>query len=96
MFPESAGKINVVANAYVTPEMLAIGAKRQDNSYQHTPNLLAVGRVSFQKDYHNLLEALAKTKQLDWHLHEAGPKELIFLLKARRKALHAMNLQFVL
>lgn len=72
MFPESAGKIDVVANAYVTPEMSAIGANRPDNSFQHTPNLLAVGRVSFQKDYHNLLEALAKIKQLDWHLTILG------------------------
>jgi len=77
MFPISAGKIDVVANAYVTPEMLAIGAKRPDNSYRHIPNLLAVGRVSFQKDYHNLLEALAKNKNLDWHLTILGDGPLM-------------------
>jgi len=81
-FPASRHKIKAVCNSYVTSEMIEIGNQRLDQSLSSPPRLLAVGRISFQKDYQNLLQALARIEDQAWHLTILGDGPLMPEIRA--------------
>jgi len=76
MFPVAADKFKAVRNAYVTSEMSAIGQRRKARS-SSMPRLLAVGRIAVQKDYANMIRALAKVKDQSWTLKILGDGPLL-------------------
>jgi glycosyltransferase involved in cell wall biosynthesis len=84
MFPESADKIRSVHNAYVTEAMQAIGLARDcvTGATDGPVKLLAVGRIAVQKDYPNMLHALALIKHRGWTLTILGDGPLMPDIKA--------------
>ena len=72
MFPASRQKIKAVCNAYVTPEMVEIGRDRPVGQFKSPVQLLAVGRIAVQKDYANMMYALAKVQDHSWELTVLG------------------------
>lgn len=91
LFPHSADKFHPVHNAYVTPEMLAIGEARAPAQPDGPARLLAVGRIAVQKDYATMLRALHHIRHLDWHLTVLGDGPLLEETQALARELNIEN-----
>ncbi|WP_160604736.1 glycosyltransferase [Pontixanthobacter aquaemixtae] len=69
MMPTVADRFRAVRNPYVTERMLETGAGRT----KETGNmLLSVGRFEYQKDHATLLRALARIRDIPWHMRLLG------------------------
>lgn len=82
MLPAVAERFHPVRNAYVTPEMLALGRMRSSSRLDGPAKLLAIGRISYQKDYETMLRALAKLADRTWTLTILGDGPLMERTKA--------------
>ena len=88
LMPRAAGRFRAVRNAYISQEMLDRGAEpRAASGGERQSRLLSVGRLAFQKDHATLLRALARLKDLRWHLRMLGDGPLRAELEALGKRL---------
>ncbi len=72
LLPKAADKFYPVINAYICQDILQIGSNISERNSSGIPQLLAVGRISVQKDYETMVRALAMIKNRPWHLTILG------------------------
>lgn len=75
--PGVRAKVAFLARPTVTPLLEQMGIKRPPTPAGTMRELLAVGRLVPQKDYHTMLAALARLEGHDWHLRVAGQGPLL-------------------
>ena len=76
IMPAVGNKFRAVKNAYVTDAMLAMGERHRARDKDKPARLLSVARLEYQKDHANLIKALARIKDLPWHLRILGDGSL--------------------
>ncbi|VAV87783.1 hypothetical protein MNBD_ALPHA04-1190 [hydrothermal vent metagenome] len=72
LMPKAAGKLYPVINAYICQDILQIASSISQRKTSEIPQLLAVGRISVQKDYETMVRALAMIKDRPWYLTILG------------------------
>tara|TARA_R110001599_G_scaffold10093_12_gene50031 strand:- start:6781 stop:7914 length:1134 start_codon:yes stop_codon:yes gene_type:complete len=72
IYPHAADKFQCVPNPYVTADMLKLGDSRQVRAPGAPARLLAVGRITTQKDYPTLIAALALIAERPWSMTILG------------------------
>lgn len=82
LLPAVAERFHAVHNAYVTQEMLAIGEMRRSSESSKPPHLLAIGRMTHQKDYGTMFRALSKLVARPWTMSILGEGPLLGQMKA--------------
>ncbi|MEH6702754.1 glycosyltransferase [Parasphingorhabdus sp.] len=87
IYPHAAGKFHCVPNPYVTDDMLDLGEHRQVRTQKAPAKLLAVGRITAQKDYPTLISALALIADHPWSMTILGDGSMREEMKQRAKAL---------
>ncbi len=87
--PLAAPRFRAIANAYIVPEMCAIGRARLGEVRPQARRLIAVGRLEPQKDHATLLRALGLLTMRDWELRIVGSGPLEAQL---RKLAHTLGI----
>lgn len=87
IYPHAADRFHCVPNPYVTADMLSLGERRQVRAPDVPARLLAVGRITTQKDYPSLISALALIAEYPWSMTILGDGSMREELKQQAESL---------